>query len=278
MPARIYPPGGMIQSPGPGYTLISLLFDNALPWPLVATNPDSSTQLFAWTPLIITTALGLNDDDVKTFALQVYEPSDYKSTQDADLLGTVYLAYMPTAYVDTLAQQLLVKTSRFYTALGSPYSELAAHLVSTFPVMSVQAPNPDAPESNDGAAGGASSGSSSSKTREDAIIGVVSSLGAITLLVLAFLVVRAVKQRRALAHRRLSDPSGGANDFIGARPENQDFDRDSVGGQRRRSFYYAEDSLRGYEAAQSEQMMRERRPVNAELIGAPILRDNTMNW
>ena len=69
--------------------------------------------------------------------------------------------------------------------------------------------------------------------------------------------------------------------YVGARPENQDFDRDSLGGQRRRSFYYAEDSLRGAETAgPSDAMMRERRPqvVNPQMIGAPVLRDNTMNW
>jgi hypothetical protein len=175
---------------------------------------------------------------------------------------------------------LTVKSSAFYTALGSPYDQLAAHVVPTYSVVAVDPDEGNSPApSNDGATGGSQgASSSSSKTREDAIIGVVSSLGAITLIVLAFLAVRAVKQRRALAHHRLSDQQA-VNDFVGARPENQDFDRDSVGGARRRSFYYAEDSLRGYEAAvASENMMRERRPVNAQMIGAPVLRDNTMNW
>lgn len=100
---------------------------------------------------------------------------------------------------------------------------------------------------------------------------------------LAFLVVRALKQRRDLAHRRLSDAPQGGDMYVGARPENQDFDRDSVGGQRRRSFYYAEDSLRdgipvGAGENVSEAGMRERRPVNANMIGTPVLRDNTMNW
>lgn len=227
------------------------------------------------------TLTSIAEGQVKTYALQVYEPSSYESTQDADALETMYLAYIPTGQVDTLAQQLLVKTSAFYTGLGNPYAQLANLVVSSFPVESVQAPggNPAGPQSNNDSAGGATSSSGSSKTREDAIIGVVSSLGAITLIVLAFLVVRAVKQRRALAHRRLSEPTGGVdeNDFVGARPDGQEFDRDSVGGQRRRSFYYAEDSLRGFEGT-SEQMMRERRPVNAQMIGAPVLRDNTMNW
>lgn len=220
-----------------------------------------------------------------TFALEVYEPSTYTSTEDADLLETMYVAYVPTEDVDTLAQQLLASNSPFYTSLGSPYSTLATHVVPSFPVNAVDASGGSSSGSSgstgsSGSASDTAATSSSSKTREDAIIGVVSSLGAITLIVLAFLIVRAVKQRRALAHHRLSDQQLD-NDYVGARPENQDFDRDSVGGQRRRSFYYAEDSLRVSEpAGPSDGMMRERRPqnVNPQMIGAPVLRDNTMNW
>ncbi|EKM49699.1 uncharacterized protein PHACADRAFT_201388 [Phanerochaete carnosa HHB-10118-sp] len=277
LPSLIYPPGGPGTNPGPGFTLISLLFDEELPWNLVATSSDSATQIFAWTPLILAAGLNVSESQVLTYALQVYVPSSYQSTQDADELGTIFLAYIPTGQVDTLAQQLLVKTSALYNALGPPYNTLAAHFVATFPVGSTPPSDSTNPQSNNDTSSGSSGASNSSKTREDAIIGVVSSLGAITLIVLAFLGVRAVKQRRALAHRRLAEPSGEAeNEYAGARPEGQEFDRDSVGGQRRRSFYYAEDSLRVHEV--SEQVMRERRPVNAEMIGAPVLRDNTMDW
>lgn len=249
------------------------------------------------------------------FALQVWQPSTYQSVNDADQLLTVFLAYIPSDKVDTLAQQITDKNSQFYTGAGPPYTDLALHVNAAFPVQAVTSPTTgDGSTSPDSTASGASS--SSSKTRENVIIGVVTSLGAITLIVLAFLVIRAVKQRREMAHRRLSDPP---TQFVGSRPENQDFDRDSVGGARRRSFYYAEDSLRGFEGSSggaggsggagagaasgggasgagaassgdghydhvlSEQQqqqagMRERRPVNAGMISTPILRDNTMNW
>ena len=201
------------------------------------------------------------------------------------MLQTLYMAYIDSDSVDTLAQAIRARRSAFYTGLPSPYSDLADHVVPSFPIDSVtsqQAANPGAPiepgsgsssEDNTGAA-------SSSKTREDAIIGVVSSLGAITLIILAFLAVRAVKQRRELAHRRLSDPQP-ANQLVGVRPDGQDFDRDSVGGQRRRSFYYAEDSLRGYETMRTDPFdngMRERRPAHGAPIGAPIMQGNTAGW
>ncbi|KAH9846427.1 hypothetical protein C2E23DRAFT_872378 [Lenzites betulinus] len=279
LPSVIFPAEG--SHPGDpdltGYTLISILFDSALSWSFVTGNSGSPSQIFAWMPLIIQTALGLQSNQVKTYELKVNVPSTYTGPADVALLQTMYLGWIPNDSVDDLAQQLKVTSSAFYHALGDPYSQLAAHVVSSFPVTNAGTTGTD-----DGTSGTSpSSASSSSNTREDAIIGVVSSLGAIALLILAFLVFRAVKQRRALAHRRLSDPP---NEFIGAPPEDHEFDRDSVGGQRRRSFYYAADSISvqpppappqsAYADDPFNPTMRERRPP----IGAPILRDNTMNW
>lgn len=237
------------------------------------------------------------ESQVKTYALQVFKPTSYTGPADIDKLQTEYQAYIPSDQVDTLANQLLVKTSQFYSP-PSPYNQLAAHVLSTFPVTGGGSGSSDSSSNGSGASNNdTSSASGSNKTRQNAIIGVISSLGAITLIVLAFLAVRAFKQRRALAHRRLSDPPNARdpNDdgFVGARPENQEFDRDTLGGQRRRSFYYAEDSLRVFEPAGHgaanvsaapggqegyDQGMRERRPVNGAMISTPVLRDNTMNW
>ncbi|KAI9064697.1 hypothetical protein FKP32DRAFT_1569409 [Trametes sanguinea] len=248
IPWQILPPTGAHPGDGDlgGYTEISLLFDTALNWLFVATNQNSSSEIFAWMPPILQT-----------------------------LLQTTWNGWIPSDSVDTLAQQLRVASSPFYTALPSPYKDLAVHVVPSFPVETAN--NDGTPGSGSGSSSDTTGASSSSKTREDAIIGVISSLGAIALLILAFLVFRAVKQRRELAHRRLSDPGQNA-EFIGAPPEDHEFDRDSVGGQRRRSFYYAADSLRSAQPTAAEDPfnpgMRERRPP----IGAPILRDNTMNW
>jgi len=55
-----------------------------------------------------------------------------------------------------------------------------------------------------------------------------------------------------------------------------------VGGARRRSFYYAEDSLRVYEQTNvhdGTQMMSQRRPiVEPGVISGPMLTGSTMNW
>ncbi|KAI0629860.1 hypothetical protein C8Q77DRAFT_1220048 [Trametes polyzona] len=285
IPLEIFPATG--SQPGDpdlvGYSEISILFDSALNWKFVVQNSTSSSQIFAWMTPILLTSLTLASSQVKTWKLMYFRPDDYTGPEDIQLLQTKWLGWIPSDSVDDLAQQLKVTSSAFYTALPSPYKDLAAHVVSSFPVVDA----PGVSDSSGGSSAATSSGSSSSKTRENAIIGVVSSLGAIALLILAFLVFRAVKQRRELAHRRLSDPH--QTEFIGAPPEDHEFDRDSVGGQRRRSFYYAADSLRGAEQQQQQQQnasgaaysedpfnptMRERRPP----IGAPILRDSTMNW
>lgn len=203
---------------------------------------------------------------------------------------TVWLAYIPSDQVNNLAEQIKVSTSAFYTKLAPPYSTLAEQVDPSFSVDSVAPPSGDGSSSPSGSSGSSSNAatgksSSSSNTRRDAIIGVVSSLGAVTLIALAFLSMRAIKKRRELAHQRLQEP---ADTYDGSRPDGRDFDQDSVGGQRRRSFYFAADSLRGFSevantAAQFDQRlspdsgMRERRGV-AGAISTPILRENTMNW
>ncbi|TFK52699.1 hypothetical protein OE88DRAFT_1438612 [Heliocybe sulcata] len=221
-----------------------------------------------------------------TYALQVYVPETYKTPADVAQLGTMWLGYVPSDMVDNLAQQIKAKQSAFYTGTSGLPAELAAHVDSSFAVTTYQ--NPDGSSSGSGSSSSnantsSSPSSSSSKVRENAIIGIVSALGGVTLLVLSYLVYRSVKQRQELAHRRLSDP-----DPAGVPPPEHEFDRDSMGGQRRRSFYYAEDSLRGfggqrqqeemYDHRASPEGMRERRPVMPGAISAPILRDNTMNW
>jgi len=144
-------------------------------------------------------------------------------------------------------------------------------------------------DSGNGNISGPQSSSGSSKSRQDAIIGVVTTLGVIALLVLVFLVYRSLKRRRELAHRRLSDPPVEGAAIAGARPEGREFDQDSVGGARRRSFYYAEDSLRGYQGTPGEEGqydsrvspqsgMTQRRNVMPAAISAPILQESSMNW
>lgn len=206
------------------------------------------------------------------YELIVYIPSSYTGPQDVDQLGTIWQGYIPSDMVTTLASLISNQKSAFYTGQNAPIpSTLAACVDPSFALEAISGPKPG---------GSSSSSSSGSDTRKDAIIGVVSSLGAIAVIIVAYVGYRSYKRRREVAHQRIDDTAG-------VRPEGQEFDRDSLGGQRRRSFYYAEDSLRGYQAAHAEDdtydhrasVIRERRPIVAgAAISTPILRESTMNW
>ncbi len=225
-------------------------------------------------------------------------PAAYQNPQDVDMLLTTYLAYITCDQVDVLANQIRVVTSPFYTHLADPYKTLATHVNPAFPVSSIQDPNavPGIPNSTS---------SGLNKSRTNAIIGVVSTLGSLALIVLGLLIYRSVKRSRDSSHRRLSDrnaPNDPYQDRTG-----RNFDQDSIGGQRRRSFYFAEDSLRGQQTVLQQTTvpvaqpqgqnviqlgsqvennyrtgpdgMRERRtPVVPGAISAPILTQSSLNW
>ncbi|KAH9060221.1 hypothetical protein EDB87DRAFT_641593 [Lactarius vividus] len=297
LPARIYPPTQVDPNSLTGFSLVSILFDQFLSWPFVAQNTQSQGQLFLWLPTIIQSALGLPSDQVKTFALQVFLPAAYRDPADVDMLLTTFLLYIPSGQVPVLANQIKVISSPFYTSLGEPYKTLASHVNPAYSLTSVQDPN-----AVPGTGATSSVNSSGNKSRTDAIIGVASALGGLALVVLGVLIYRSVKRSRDLSHRRLSDPNA-PNDPYPDRT-GRDFDQDSVGGQRRRSFYFAEDSLRGQQAVQqtavpvaqpqhvmqqvsqveysyrtSPDGVRERRaPVVAGAISAPILTQSSLNW
>lgn len=211
-------------------------------------------------------------------------PKAYKGPGDVALLRTMFLAWIPSDQLQTLAAQMKAKSSSFYTGTTGVPSELAEHVDASFSLNSVPDPNAgSAASGGDSSGSGQAASSSAGQTRKDAIIGVVSALGGVTLVVLVLLIFRSLKRRQEIAHRRLSDPPQGG--YLGERPDGQEFDRDSVGGQRRRSFYFAADSLRGAEStianedefsSRAPPVMRQR--VAPAAISAPILRDNTMNW
>jgi len=286
MPARIYPADGGVTSGDDltGYTAISIMFKPQLGWAFVATNTISAGQILAYMPTVLMTALDITADQVKTFALQVWETEAYIESQDpADLL-TLYVAFIPSSQVINLAQQIKAEQSPFYTGCTGIPLQLAQEVDPSFDVTSVADPISQPGTSGASNSDTVSSSTSTSDVRLDAIIGVCSALGGIALCILGWLVFRNISRRREMQHRRLSDPI-----IADATPTpGQEFDRDSVGGQRRRSFYYAEDSLRGFAQTTADETydhrtgsapgMRERRAIAPGTISAPILRDNTLNW
>jgi len=63
IPARIFPRDQLNPNRDlTGYTFIGILFDQDLNWPFVVGNPVSSTQIFAYVPIIVATALGISGE------------------------------------------------------------------------------------------------------------------------------------------------------------------------------------------------------------------------
>jgi hypothetical protein len=277
--------------------LCSILFTPVLPWNFVSTNTQSQGQFFSWTPIIIAQALNISISETPPFALQVFVPEAYGGPKDVEMLLTEYLFYLQKDLVPVLAHQIKVLSSPFY-GIPEPYKDLARQVDAAFALTSV--PNPNTVPGATSAAP-----SRGNKSRTATIIGVVSALGGVALIILGILIFSGVKRSRQLRHQRLSDPNL-PNDPYPDRT-GRDFDQDSVGGPRRRSFYFAEDSLRGqpqaaerstvpmaqaqtqyvvqpgsqiqYISRSSPENIRERRaPVVPGAISAPVLTQSSLNW
>lgn len=253
--------------------------------------------MFDWTQIAIALALGIDPALVPAFALQVFVPITYQGPTDVGQLRTEYLFYLQTDKVNLLANQIKAQTSPFYTSVGAPYNQIPAIVDPSFALTSIA--NPDVIPGSPTAAT-----SRGDKSRTKIIIGVVSGLGGFALIILGVLVFNGVKRNRELRHRRLSDANVPNNPY----PDRtgREFDQDSIGGQRRRSFYFAEDSLRGqqqtveqsvplphaptqyvvqpgsqiqYSQHTGPETMRERRPpVVPVSISAPVLTQSSLNW
>lgn len=225
---------------------------------------------------------GTTAADVKTYAMQVQVPMDWDG-KDLNVLGTLFLAYIPSNRVEDLASLLRAPNSQFYNQPTDTQKTLANLVVPAFSLLSVS--NSDVTGSGSSGGSNSSKSSSSSKTRTDAIIGVCSAVGGVAALVGLWWVLRSIQRRQAAKHRRLSNLSdpNASNGVYGTQHDD-----------RRTSFFYAEDELRGgyspdalaaATAAQQQQpaegsvMQQRTRPVVQHTpISAPVLQQNSLNW
>jgi len=257
-------------------TLVSLLFTQAMNWNFLNSSKQTVAQIFAFMPVAIANGLGISTSDVKTYALQVEIPQSW--TGDLNDLGTMFLSYIPDDQVNVLASLIKAPNSKFFQQSGVP-GQLAGLIVPSFSLLSVPA---QAAADNSGS----SSSSTMSQTRKDAIIGVCAGIGGVAALIAIWWIARYVQRKQATKHRRLSDltdPNRG-NGVYGT--HNDD---------RRTSFFYAEDELRGgYWHSQSEGAtgfahpaqssqptagnVMQQRNVRFAPISAPILQQNSLNW
>jgi len=257
----------------------------------VSSQSAATGQLFAYTPSIITNALNLTADEVRTYALKAFAPASYQG--DITQLGTLFLAYIPKDTVNELAAQLPARNSAFYTAsTGLPY-DLAQLVDGTFPLLYVSggSSGSSSPGSPSGASG------SNGNSRRNAIIGVCVAFGALGLIVVGWWIARVIRRKREAGHTRLVGGGGGGTaDYFASygatAPSMQQAAPSSNLGvhggieERRRSFFFAEDELRGYDDGLrqeettyvSRQSSGRRGPIKPGAISAPILRESSLNW
>ncbi|RDB16108.1 hypothetical protein Hypma_003392, partial [Hypsizygus marmoreus] len=100
------------------------------------TDPD---QIFVYLPVINAAALKIDVSQVNSWALQVYVPSSYRNPSDSTQLGIMWLGYIPSDFVDTLAAEIKIKQSSVYS--GVPDKALASHVNSGFNFNSVADPS-----------------------------------------------------------------------------------------------------------------------------------------
>ncbi|KZP26278.1 hypothetical protein FIBSPDRAFT_1040829 [Athelia psychrophila] len=262
MPTQIHP-GSQIASNTDlnGYTPIVILFDLDLSWQFETSSSDAPNQMFAYMPAVIAGALGIDQSQVMTYYLQVFQPVSYQNASDVAQLVTEYVAYIPSD-----------------SSIGEA---LAGHVYSSFAIDSVT-PDSESGSSGDSGNSVALPESPAVNTMQDAIIGVAIALGPIALAILALLLYRGWKRRQELAHHRLADPSA-----IGARPSSRKFDyevnargvsiiqEDSLS----RGQAQASDTYYDYRASpNTNKNMRERRPVLPAHISTPYLQHSSMDW
>jgi len=270
-------------------TLISLLFEPQLGYEFVLGSEQTQGQIWAFMPQAIGNALSVSSDQVKALWLKPYAQVGYNG--DPSTLMTLYNAYIPTGSVDDMSHQIVSITSAYFTLSQGVPGQLANFTVPGFPLL--YAPDPYSSSTNGGNSGNTSvtSDKAAADKRRDAIIAVCTIIGGIALLVLGWWGYKTYKRRQEAGHQRLRDPLGldrgyGATDNAGIMRERPP----SVGpdGIRRNSFYFAEDSLRGYrdharDMAEENQLAgpsggRSRHVQQGVAISTPILRDNTLDW
>src|SRR5262249_39553185 len=94
LPSRIVPADATLTQPE-GTTLISILFNEKLSWEWLASQADATSQVFAFAPQLIATALSIDPSRVQTYALQAYQPAVFAGDNTGTLLS-LYLCFIPS--------------------------------------------------------------------------------------------------------------------------------------------------------------------------------------
>jgi hypothetical protein len=185
--------------------------------------------------------------------------------------------------------ELKAQNSPIFTNNTGIAGQLASFLDVSFNVLSVSNdPNQQSNSPNINSDASNNNGPSSS---HQAIIGVCAAFGALAALVGAWWIYRTIQRKREQGHHRLSLGSDRQQNGYGGTAHGGGYNAQQQAVQpsmeeRRRSFFFAEDELRGYAGERSEEdayvrnisPTQRRSPINTAAISQPILRESSLNW
>ncbi|CEH15415.1 hypothetical protein CBOM_03729 [Ceraceosorus bombacis] len=199
-PGTIVPADGALVQPT-DTTSVAILLKPTMKWTWLASNSDTTAQVFAFLPAIIAQSVGLQPNDIVTVRLQSYYPTG--QTKESDALS-LYMAYVPSKNTEDLAADVRNTSSTFYTGpKDNVAKQLAANVDPNFNILSVvggQTRGSNAQHETQG-------DDDSSATLRNALIGVGSALVAVIVGFIGWRIWR--KQRKAeLAARRAAARPG----------------------------------------------------------------------
>src|ERR1700733_10733076 len=122
-------------------------------------TPSALIVRFPLVHFIYEFTLDIVAGSVQTLYLQAFVPDTYQGPSDVDQLRTLYMAYIPTTAVDSIAAQIKARSSQFYTMTTGITNELANHVDSSFAINTVSDPNADTDGSGPGGRTNGSTGS-----------------------------------------------------------------------------------------------------------------------
>ncbi|CAG8533142.1 1588_t:CDS:2 [Acaulospora colombiana] len=181
-----------------GSEKIAILFQKStLSWKYVLSSSETAGQILAYLPSHVASILELLGDDVKVVGLQAFIPDDYRTEND---LMTLFVAFLPSDKVSTLASMIRTLSSPFYQTDNAVAKAIAQNVVASYDIASLEGVNNE----NGSSTTPSSNNTKTDNSRRNAIIGVTVTFGIIALVVLIWWGVRTYRTRREGMHKRLS--------------------------------------------------------------------------
>jgi hypothetical protein len=191
LPAKIVPVDAPTNLPEDSI-LVSILFAaQTMGWKWIVNSPDTASQVFAYMPSLLSSALNISESDVQTTALVAYQSL---TDTDASQLMTVYLASMPADQLSNLQAQVRTPSSTLYTQSDPILQQLSQQLISTFPVNAFT--STEQATIGVGAGDSGAQQGSDKKKSNTTVIAVVASFGSVVVLLLAFLSFRYLRRKQ----------------------------------------------------------------------------------